>query len=220
MNSRFLTALLLLAALILSGCATAPRTAGTGPQVAVMTIAFPKKKKKTETARVVIQLDDKAAPGAAENFRTLIARKYYDGMRFHRAFPHQLVQTGDPKSRLGLVGSVVQKAGLDRMGLDFSDTARIGTGGPGYTLPPEIRLKLDKGAVAAGRLPDAINPARLSNGSQFFVCIAPMPQLNGQYTVFGHVTEGLDVLDAISASPTDSNDLPSEEIIIRSIRME
>ncbi len=215
MNSRYLTAFAILIALLVTGCSTAPKTAGTGPQVAVMTIAFPKKKQKTETARVVIQLDDRSAPGAAENFRTLIARHYYDGMRFHRAFPHQLVQTGDPKSREGVAVSVLQKVGLD-----IGDNARVGTGGPGYTLPPEIRLKLDKGAVAAARLPDSINPARLSNGSQFFVCISPMTQLNGQYTVFGHVTEGLDVLDAISASPTDSNDFPSDPIIIRTIRME
>lgn len=215
MNSRHLTALLLPTALLFSGCASSPRTAGTGPQVAVMTIAFPKVKKKAETARVVIQLDDRSAPGASENFRTLIARHYYDGMRFHRAFPHQLVQTGDPKSREGVAVRVLQKVGLD-----IGDNARVGTGGPGYTLPPEIRLKLDRGAVAAARLPDSINPARLSNGSQFFICISPMAQLNGQYTVFGHVTEGLDVLDAISTSPTDSNDFPSDSIIIRTIRME
>lgn len=201
MNLRYLTAFALLTALTVTGCTTVPKTAGIGPQVAVMTIAFPKEKMKAGTARVVIRLDDRAAPGTAENFRALIARRYYDGMRFHRAFPHQLVQTGDPKSRHG-------------------QTERSGTGGPGYTLPAEIRLKLDKGAVAAARLPDTINPARLSNGSQFFVCIAPMPQLNGQYTVFGHVTEGLDVLDAISASPTDSNDFPSDPVVIRTIRME
>jgi peptidyl-prolyl cis-trans isomerase B (cyclophilin B) len=215
MNSRHLTAFALLTALLMSGCATTPRTTGAAPQVAVMTIAFSKKKMKTETARVVIQLDDRSAPGAADNFRTLIARHYYDGMRFHRAFPHQLVQTGDPKSRQGVADILLQ-----RVGLEMSDAHRIGTGGPGYTLPPEIRLKLDKGAVAAARLPDAINPAKLSNGSQFFVCISPMPQLNSQYTVFGHVTEGLDVLDAISASPTDSNDFPAYNITIRNIRME
>jgi peptidyl-prolyl cis-trans isomerase B (cyclophilin B) len=198
MTSRFFTAFALLAALFVTGCASAPKPAAPGSQVAVMTIAFPKTK---QTARVVIRLDERAAPGTCENFRTLVARRYYDGMPFHRAFPHQLVQTGDPKSRHG-------------------QTERSGTGGPGYTLPPEIRLRLDKGAVATARLPDAINPARLSNGSQFFVCITPLPRLNGQYTVFGHVTEGLDVLDEISASPTDSNDFPAKKIIIRTIRME
>ena len=87
-------------------------------------------------------------------------------------------------------------------------------------MPPEIRLKLDKGAVAAARLPDEINPTRASNGSQFFVCIDAMPQLNGQYTVFGRVIEGLNVLDAISGLPADSNDYPAEKVVVQSIRLE
>jgi cyclophilin family peptidyl-prolyl cis-trans isomerase len=186
--------LFLIATCLLAGCATpSPKTG-----VAVMTIGFPKQK---NPERVVIELNDSSAPGTSENFRTLIARHYYDGMRFHRVFPHQLVQTGDPKSRHGEVGN-------------------SGTGGPGYTLPPEIRLKAEKGAVAAARLPDTINPARLSNGSQFFICLSPMPRLNGQYTVFGRVIEGLEVLDRVSASPADSNDFPSEKVVIKSIRLE
>ena len=74
--------------------------------------------------------------------------------------------------------------------------------------------------MATSRLPDAINPTRASNGSQFFICIAPIPELNGQYTVFGKVTEGLDVLDAISGLPVDSNDFPLDKVVIQSIRME
>jgi cyclophilin family peptidyl-prolyl cis-trans isomerase len=87
-------------------------------------------------------------------------------------------------------------------------------------MPAEIRLKLEKGAVATARLPDTINPTRASNGSQFFVCIDALPQLNGQYTVFGHVIEGLNVLDAISGLPANSNDYPSEKVVIQSIRLE
>jgi len=196
MKIPFLPALLGVS-ILLSACATAPRTAGTS-NVAVMEIRFPKEKKNR---RVVIELDEKSAPATASNFRDLVSRRYYNGMRFHRAFADKLVQTGDPKSRHGEVG-------------------RSGTGGPGYTVPPEIRLKLTKGSVATARLPDEINPARLSNGSQFFVCIDSLPQLNGKYTVFGRVIEGLDVLQAVSNSPTDSNDFPTEKIIIKSIRME
>lgn len=195
---RYLTAPFLAALLVLGGCSTPSKTVGTGPAVAVMQVRFPKEKKDR---RVVIELDDKAAPGTAENFRSLVARRYYNGMRFHRIFAHQLVQTGDPKSRHGEVG-------------------RSGTGGPGYTLPAEIRLKMSKGTVATARLPDEINPARLSNGSQFFVCIEAMPQLDGKYTGFGRVIEGLEVLDAVSGSPGNSNDFPAEKIVIRSIRME
>jgi cyclophilin family peptidyl-prolyl cis-trans isomerase len=201
MNFRSLLPLLLLPIVLpafLGGCATAPRTAGTGPQVAVMLVKV-KKQKKPE--RIVIELREDAAPATVANFRQLAGRHYYDGMRFHRLFPHQLVQTGDPKSRHG-------------------ETGRSGTGGPGYTLPAEIHLKLEKGSVATARLPDAINPTRASNGSQFFVSLEPMSQLNGQYTVFGRVIEGLEVLDAISTLPVNSNDFPIDKIVIQSIRVE
>lgn len=197
MNSRTLLSLTLLTLLLLGGCA-APRSAGTGPKVAVMLVSFPKVKKP---ARVVIELRDDSAPLAAENFRVLVGKHYYDGMRFHRAFPGKLVQTGDPLSRHG-------------------ETGRSGTGGPGYTMPPEIRLKLERGSVAAARLPDETNPARLSNGSQFFVCLEPMSSLNGQYTVFGRVIEGLDVLARASEGPVNSNDFPMEKVVIKSIRLE
>ena len=190
--------LLLIASLLVTGCATPPRSAGTGPQVAVMLIKVRKEKKPQ---RIVIELKDDAAPLTVANFKNLVSRHYYDGMRFHRVFPHQLLQTGDPKSRHG-------------------ETERSGTGGPGYTIPPEIRLKHDAGAVATSRLPDAINPTRVSNGSQFYICIEPMPDLNGQYTVFGRVIEGLDLLDAISGVPVNSNDFPQENVVIQSIRLE
>jgi cyclophilin family peptidyl-prolyl cis-trans isomerase len=165
--------------------------------------------------RIVIELNDTAAPRTVANFKSLIARHYYDGMRFHRLFPHQLVQTGDPKARRSLPDTFLQ-----RLGLDLGDADRSGTGGPGYTVPAEIRLKLEKGTVAAARLPDPINPTRASNGSQFFVCLEAMPQLNGQYTAFGRVTRGLEVLDAISGLPTNSNDFPTESVVIESIRIE
>jgi len=212
MNTRSLLPLILLPILFLTGCAATPRYVGSGPQTAVMLINVRKEKKPQ---RIVIELNDYAAPQSVANFKDLIQRHYYDGMRFHRLFPHQLVQTGDPKTRLGLVESVLQKIGL---GLQDSD--RAGTGGPGYTIPAEIRLKLEKGSVATARLPDTINPTRASNGSQFFVCIEAMPQLNGQYTVFGKVTQGLEVLDFISGIPVNSNDFPTENVVIQSIRLE
>jgi len=200
MNFRPLIPLFLLTLLfpiLMGGCATAPRTAGV-PGTAVMLV---KVRKEKTPQRIVIALREDAAPGTVANFKDLIGKHYYDGMRFHRLFPHQLVQTGDPKSRHG-------------------QTGRSGTGGPQYTIPAEIHLKLEKSSVAMARLPDPINPTRASNGSQFFVCLEPMSQLNGQYTVFGNVTEGLDVLDAISALPVDSNDFPTERVVIQSIRLE
>ena len=97
--------------------------------------------------------------------------------------------------------------------------ARRLTSGPGYTLPPEIRAKHVKGAVAAARLPDKINPSRVSNGSQFYICLAPMPNLNGQYTVFGNLIYGYETLDTISTLPVDSNDFPVERVEIKSLRI-
>jgi cyclophilin family peptidyl-prolyl cis-trans isomerase len=111
-----------------------------------------------------------------------------------------LVQMGDPLSRK-------------------KDRNRVGTGGPGYTLTPEIRRKHTKGAVAAARLGDQINPARMSNGSQFYICLTPMPNLDGQYTVFGNVIYGLEELDALSTRPVDSNDNPVQRIVIRSVKI-
>ncbi|MDD5199804.1 MAG: peptidylprolyl isomerase [Terrimicrobiaceae bacterium] len=169
-----------------------------GPDVAVMLIKIGREK---QPQRVVIGLYDDAAPLATANLKKLAHRKFYNGMRFHRVFEHYLVQTGDPHSRYG-----------DR---DIS-----GTGGPGYTLPAEIKRNHIRGAVAAARLDDKVNPTRESNGSQFYVCLQPMPQLDGKYTVFGEVIEGIEVLDYISGRPTNSNDFPLEKIVITSIKIE
>ena len=183
-------------ALFLALLAAIPaRAANLGPEVAVVQIQFPKEKLPRQ---VIIGLHDDSAPYTVENFKKLIQKKFYNGLRFHRAFPGTLVQTGDPASRWG-------------------QGDKTGTGGPGWTLPAEIRLKHAKGSIAMARLPDKINPAKNSNGSQFYVCLAPMPKLDGQYTVFGTVLEGLDVLEEISKAPTNSDDFPLPKIRIKSI---
>jgi len=169
-----------------------------GPDVAVVQIQVGKQK---QLQQVVIGLYDQAAPLTVANFKLLAGKKFYNGLRFHRVFPSTFVQTGDPKSRWG-------------------DADKTGTGGPGYTVPAEIGRKHVRGAVAASRLPDNINPAKASNGSQFYVCLSPLPKLDGKYTVFGEVLEGLDVLDAISNQPTDSNDFPLAKIVIKSITIQ
>ncbi len=169
-----------------------------GPEVAVVQIQFGREK---QYQQVVIGLYDNAAPLTVANFKELCRKKFYNNMRFHRVFPSSLVQTGDPNSRRG-------------------DRDNSGTGGPGYTVPAELGRKHVRGAVAASRLPDTVNPAKASNGSQFYVCLAPMPKLDGKYTVFGEVLEGLDVLDAISNQQTDSNDFPLAKIVIKSITIQ
>ena len=184
--------------LLLTSCVTAPAPHSAGPEVAVMLI---KVRKEKTPQRVVIALHEDTAPQTVANFKELAEHHYYDGMPFHRIFAHSLLQTGDPKSRHG-------------------ESDHSGTGGPGYTIPAEIRLPHVRGAVAASRLPDKINPMRSSNGSQFYICLEPMPQLNSQYTVFGQVTEGLDVLDAISTVQVNSNNFPLEKVVIVSLKIE
>jgi peptidyl-prolyl cis-trans isomerase B (cyclophilin B) len=169
-----------------------------GPDVVVLEIQIGRSR---ERERVVIGLYDFAAPQTTANFKELVQRRFYNNMRFHRLFPNTLVQTGDPRSRRG-------------------QRELSGTGGPGYTLPAEIRLPHETGSLSMARLPDRINPSKASNGSQFFVSLQPMPALNGQYTVFGRVLEGMEVLTRISNTRTDSNDFPIEKIVIRRATLE
>ena len=149
---------------------------------------------------VTIQLFDQDAPVTVDNFKKLVAKKFYNGLSVHRIVPETLVQMGDPLSRK-------------------NDRSRTGTGGPGYTLPAEIRRKHVRGAVAMAALPPALNPARASNGSQFYVMLRPAPELDKDYTVFGQVTSGLEFLDSISRRGRDTNDYPLETVGIRRIEL-
>lgn len=188
---------LIVAALVV-GFLTASHAQTLGPEVAVMQIRIGKEKQRQQ---VVIGLYDEAAPLTVANFKDLCRRNFYRGMRFHRAFPSTLVQTGDPYSRHG-------------------DNDRSGTGGPGYTVPAEIGRNNVRGSVGTSRLPDNVNPSKASNGSQIYFALTSLPKLDGKNTVFGEVLEGLDVLDAISNQPTDSNDFPLAKIIIESITIQ
>ena len=169
----------------------------TAEDVAVMQIKIAGEKK---LQRVVIEFDETSAPATVENFKKLAHKGFYNGTAFHRVFPHSLVQGGDPLS-------------------DGKNRTAIGTGGPGYTLQPEIRAKHTAGAVAMSRLPDKINPSRRSSGSQFYICLVPMPKLDGQYTVFGHVADGMQALGMISTKPVDSNDSPIDRVVIKSVKV-
>jgi cyclophilin family peptidyl-prolyl cis-trans isomerase len=115
-----------------------------------------------------------------------------------------MIQTGDPFSR--------DTALIDRWGM----------GGPDYTVPAEFVNEYwhKKGALAAARKGDMANPTKASSGSQFYIvhdenaCL----HLDGQYSIFGEVTEGLEVIDRIAATPTDRYDRPYEDVIIETIR--
>ncbi len=121
---------------------------------------------------IVIQLDASAAPQTVNNFVFLAQQGFYAGLTFHRVEPGFVIQGGDP---LG-----------------------AGSGGPGYTVPAEIQLPHIEGAIAMARRSDQVNPTRASSGSQFYITLAPTPFLDGAYTVFGQVIEGMDVVQSIA----------------------
>jgi peptidyl-prolyl cis-trans isomerase B (cyclophilin B) len=127
----------------------------------------------TDRGDVVIELYPNVAPKTVANFEELSKKGFYNGLTFHRVEPGFVVQGGDPKGN--------------------------GTGGPGYDLPAEISPteKHLRGTVAMARQGDQVNPERRSSGSQFYICLAPAPFLDQQYTIFGGVVEGMDVVDQI-----------------------
>jgi len=153
------------------------------------------KGKERQTRSFAIAFYDADAPQSTANFKRLVQDGFYNKTTIHRVFPNYLVQGGDPLSKR-------------------KDRTVIGTGGPGYTVRAEIRRKHLRGSVAMGRLPDNVNPTRLSNGSQFYVCLQPIPSQDGQDTVFGQVIAGLEALDEISRLPADSNANPLDRIEI------
>ncbi len=155
---------------------------------------------KKDLKTVVIELDPQAAPQTVENFKKLVRKGFYKKQRLHRIIPNYLVQLGDPESR----------------DLDSRD---IGTNGPGYTLPPEITQDHEVGSVAMARLPDNVNPARRSNGSQFYFALDDMDDLDGKYTVFGRVISGLEHVKSFSTMAVDSNDMPVTPVQVRRVYM-
>lgn len=121
--------------------------------------------------RIKVEMYTQDAPFNVTNVANLAIKGFYDRLTFHRIEPGFVVQGGDPKGD--------------------------GTGGPGYTVPAEIKRKHEKGAMAMARLPDQVNPKMESSGSQFYFCLQPLPQLDGKYTVIGKIVEGMEVLEKI-----------------------
>jgi peptidyl-prolyl cis-trans isomerase B (cyclophilin B) len=178
--------------LIVSTILLASTVAGLADPVAVFDVQWGKGKDRQKRS-FAIGFYDADAPRTSANFRKLVQDGFYKKTTIHRVFPNYLVQGGDPLSK-------------------NKDRTAVGTGGPGYTLPAEIRRKHFRGTVAMGRLPNNLNPNRQSNGSQFYVCLAPMPAQDGQDTVFGDVAGGLASLDEISHLPADSNANPVDRV--------
>lgn len=167
-------------------------------------------------------------PVHSNNFVKLTKEGYYDGMLFHRVIEGFMIQGGDPDSKTAAPGE------------------RLGSGGPGYTLPAEIIPNHfhKRGAIAAARTGDQGNPMRRSSGSQFYIVhgqktpasqlkaysrygfefsdeqlktyeeIGGAPTLDAQYTVFGEVVDGMEVVDMIATAQKDGADRPKEDIKI------
>ena len=150
---------------------------------------------KTSLGDITISLYDDT-PLHRDNFVKLVGEKYYDGIRFHRVIKDFMIQTGDPLSRFE------EKRSLH------------GTGGPSARIPAEIKHPNKKGTLAAAR---DNNPQRASSGSQFYINHKDNAFLDGQYTVFGVVDAGMDVVEKIAAVKTDQNDNPIAPVTIDAI---
>jgi peptidyl-prolyl cis-trans isomerase B (cyclophilin B) len=142
---------------------------------------------RTNHGPIVLELFEGEAPKTVENFRKLAADGFYDSVIFHRVIPDFMVQGGDPTG--------------------------TGTGGPGYTFEDEFNdHKVARGALAMA------NAGPNTNGSQFFIVTADAcPWLDGKHTVFGQVTDGMDVVDTISQVATGAADRPVDDVVIERI---
>lgn len=193
---------------------------------------------ETSMGNIRVALSDDT-PLHRNNFLKLSSEGFYDGTLFHRCIRDFMIQGGDPDSR---------GASRDKL---------LGEGNPGYTIPAEFCLPYLyhwRGALAAAREPDDINPEQESSGCQFYIVygkkqtpldikkvrstlaekgieLTPQmiddyvmrggtPHLDGQYTVFGEVIEGLDVVSRILSLETDSNDRPLEDVVIQKMVVE
>ncbi len=134
------------------------------------------------------------APGHVENFKKLANSGFYNGTAFHRVIPGFMIQGGDPNSK-----------GSDRMS--------YGTGGPGYSIKAEFNATPhDRGVVSMARSSDPD-----SAGSQFFICVKDAHFLDGQYTAFGQVVKGMDVVDKIVAVKRDKRDNPLDKVAMKRV---
>jgi cyclophilin family peptidyl-prolyl cis-trans isomerase len=141
----------------------------------------------TSEGPITIELFDEDAPKTVQNFKDLAGKGFYDGLIFHRVIKDFMIQGGCPEG--------------------------TGTGGPGYQFVDEFNdHKVVRGALAMA------NAGPNTNGSQFFLVTIPEASwLDGKHTVFGQITEGMDVVDKIEGKPTDARDKPTEDVRIESL---
>ncbi|NOZ03574.1 MAG: peptidylprolyl isomerase [FCB group bacterium] len=157
----------------------------------------------TKYGDIVVEFYDDVAPMHVENFKILAREGYFDGTTFHRVIPNFVIQGGDPNSKDedrqndGQGGRAGKYFGLGDP--DNPDT---------WTVPAEFNDRPhDRGALSMART-NQINSAT----SQFFICVNDVPQLDHKYSVFGHVIQGMEVVDRIVNLPRDRNDNPREKV--------
>ncbi len=147
---------------------------------------------ETKFGNIELKFFPEVAPNHVNNFIELAKKGFYDGTTFHRVIPGFMIQGGDPNSK-------------------NADKATHGMGGPGYTVKAEFSSRPHKRGILS--MARAADPN--SAGSQFFICVADAPFLDRQYTVFGEVVSGMDVVDKIVSQPRDQRDNPNERIEIK-----
>ena len=158
----------------------------------------------TTAGDIVVELADTDAPKAAGNFAKLAKEGFYDGVIFHRVIPGFVIQGGDGEfGRLEPSGKV-------------RNPGRVGQGGPGYRFADEpFTGDYERGALAMA------NAGPNTNGSQFFICHADLRgKLPKQYTVFGRVLSGLEVVDAIATAPRDARDYPNAPVTMTKVTID
>jgi peptidyl-prolyl cis-trans isomerase B (cyclophilin B) len=157
---------------------------------------------KTSEGEMVAQFWTDAAPNTIENFKKLARAGFYDGTIFHRIVKGFMIQGGDPNSK------------------DPAKESSYGSGGPGYKIKAEFNdHPHDRGVLSMAREPDPD-----SAGSQFFICLGPVHRLDHQYTTFGKLIKGDDVLEKIGNTPVEPNSQgerskPTKRVVIESIKI-
>jgi peptidyl-prolyl cis-trans isomerase B (cyclophilin B) len=157
---------------------------------------------KTNEGEMVVEFWTDGAPNTIENFKKLARQGFYDGTIFHRIVKGFMIQGGDPNSK------------------DTAKESSYGQGGPGYEVKAEFNNHShDRGVLSMARGPDPD-----SAGSQFFICLAPVRRLDGQYTTFGKLIKGGDVLEKIGNTPVERNtqgemSKPTKRVVIESVKI-
>jgi len=144
---------------------------------------------RTKLGDITLKFFPEVAPNHVNNFIDLAKKGFYNGTIFHRVVPKFVIQGGDPNSK-------------------NPDRSKHGTGGPGYNVKAEFSKTLHK----RGTLSMARSAHPDSAGSQFFICVAEAPFLDGKYTAFGEVVKGIEIVDKIVSQPRDGNDNPNDRI--------